>query len=169
MKGEVVAGRKHKLWIWEGISAMAIVALATFEILLARAAPILRARLLQSLSARYRSRVELVLLTSPSCAALRCPGKTWRSIPTTSNPTHRRSRCSDSPSAPAMPVFSTPLCISATSRSKGCVSISHPKASAKTWLHPRPGILSQAIGLRFIRASHRFCNNYRPWLASTSS
>jgi hypothetical protein len=39
--------------------AIAIIAGATFEILLSRAAPILRARLLQSLSARYHSRVEL--------------------------------------------------------------------------------------------------------------
>jgi hypothetical protein len=39
--------------------AIAVVAVATFEILLSRAAPILRARLLQSLSARYHSRVEL--------------------------------------------------------------------------------------------------------------
>jgi hypothetical protein len=61
MKGEVVAGQKHKPWFWVGMSAMAIaiVAAATFEILLSLAAPILRARLLQSLSARYHSRVEL--------------------------------------------------------------------------------------------------------------
>jgi hypothetical protein len=39
--------------------AIAMIAVATFEILLSRAAPILRARLLQSLSARYHSRVEL--------------------------------------------------------------------------------------------------------------
>jgi hypothetical protein len=61
MKGELVAGQKHRAWFWIGISALAvgIVAVATFEILLFRAAPILRARLLQSLSARYHSRVEL--------------------------------------------------------------------------------------------------------------
>jgi hypothetical protein len=60
-KGEVVAGRKHRALFWVGMSALAIaiVAAATFEILLSRAAPILRARLLQSLSARYHSRVEL--------------------------------------------------------------------------------------------------------------
>jgi len=56
-----VAGRKHRALFWVGMSALAIaiVAAATFEILLSRAAPILRARLLQSLSARYHSRVEL--------------------------------------------------------------------------------------------------------------
>jgi hypothetical protein len=56
-----VAGQKHRAWFWIGVSAlvMGIVAAATFEILLSRAAPILRARLLESLSARYHSRVEL--------------------------------------------------------------------------------------------------------------
>lgn len=61
MKGELVARQKHKIWFWIAISvlAMAVVAVAMFEILLFRAAPILRARLLESLSARYHSRVEL--------------------------------------------------------------------------------------------------------------
>jgi hypothetical protein len=56
-----VAGRNHRALFWAGIIALAVamVAVATFEILLSRAAPILRARLLQSLSARYHSRVEL--------------------------------------------------------------------------------------------------------------
>src|SRR5277367_1444469 len=56
-----VAGRGHKAWFWVGIGALvvAVVAAATFEILLHRAEPILRARLLQSLSARFHSRVEL--------------------------------------------------------------------------------------------------------------
>ena len=38
---------------------IAVVAAATFEILLSRAEPILRARLIQSLSARFHSRVEM--------------------------------------------------------------------------------------------------------------
>ena len=44
-----------------GISALLVVVVpvATFEILLSRAEPILRARLLQSLSARFHSRVEM--------------------------------------------------------------------------------------------------------------
>ena len=42
-----------------GALVVAVVAVATFEILLSRAEPILRARLLQSLSARFHSRVEL--------------------------------------------------------------------------------------------------------------
>jgi hypothetical protein len=46
---------------WVGIGALvaAVLVAATFEILLSRAEPILRARLLQSLSARFHSRVEL--------------------------------------------------------------------------------------------------------------
>ncbi len=60
-KGEGVAGREHRALFWVGISALviAVVAAATFEILLSRAEPILRARLLQSLSARFHSRVEM--------------------------------------------------------------------------------------------------------------
>ncbi len=60
-KGEVVAGRRHRALLWVGIGALVIVvvAAATFEILLSRAEPILRARLLQSLSARFHSRVEM--------------------------------------------------------------------------------------------------------------
>jgi hypothetical protein len=56
-----VVGHKHKVWFWIGVSALALViaAAATFEILLSRAAPILRARLLESLSARYQNRVAL--------------------------------------------------------------------------------------------------------------
>jgi len=42
-----------------GVLAPIVLVAATFEILLSRAAPILRARLLQSLSARFHSRVEL--------------------------------------------------------------------------------------------------------------
>ena len=53
--------RPHGVWFWVGIGAVVmVVVLATvFEILLSRATPILRARLIQSLSARYHSRVEL--------------------------------------------------------------------------------------------------------------
>src|ERR1700733_12360523 len=60
-KGEVVAGGRHRALFWVGISAlaMAVAAAAIFEILLSRAEPILRARLLQSLSARFHSRVEM--------------------------------------------------------------------------------------------------------------
>jgi hypothetical protein len=60
-KGEVVAGRKHRALFWVGITALviAVVAAATFEILLSRAEPILRARLIQSLSARFHSRVDM--------------------------------------------------------------------------------------------------------------
>jgi hypothetical protein len=61
LKGEVVAGQKHRALLWVGIAALVItvVAAATFEILLSRAEPILRARLIQSLSARFHSRVEM--------------------------------------------------------------------------------------------------------------
>ena len=56
-----VAGQKHRALFWVGLGALvvAVVAVATFEILLSRAEPILRARLLQSLSARFHSRVEM--------------------------------------------------------------------------------------------------------------
>jgi hypothetical protein len=49
------------VWFWVGVSALlvAVVLAATFEILLSRAAPILRTRLIQGLSARFHSRVEL--------------------------------------------------------------------------------------------------------------
>ncbi len=54
-------GRGHRVWFWVGIGALlvAVVLAGTFEILLSRAAPILRARLIQGLSARFHSRVEL--------------------------------------------------------------------------------------------------------------
>ena len=60
-KGEGVAGRGHRALFWVGMSVLvvALVAAAIFEILLSRAEPILRARLVQSLSARFHSRVEL--------------------------------------------------------------------------------------------------------------
>jgi len=70
-KGEVVAetpeafpsssGLKHSPWFWAAICVLtiAVVLIATFEILLSRAEPILRARLVQSLSARFHSRVEM--------------------------------------------------------------------------------------------------------------
>jgi hypothetical protein len=50
-----------KLWHWVGIGALAavLVAAGVFEVLLTRAEPILRARLVQSLSARFHSRVEM--------------------------------------------------------------------------------------------------------------
>jgi AsmA-like C-terminal region len=53
--------RRHKVLFWVGIGALliAVVGLATFEILLSRAEPILRAHLMQSLSARFHSRVEM--------------------------------------------------------------------------------------------------------------
>src|SRR5580704_16775908 len=56
-----VAGQKHRALFWVGLGALvvAVVAVATFAILLSRAEPILRARLLQSLSARFHSRVEM--------------------------------------------------------------------------------------------------------------
>jgi hypothetical protein len=56
-----VAGRRHRAWFWVGIGALvaAVLVATTFEILLSRAEPILRARLMQSLSARFHSRVEL--------------------------------------------------------------------------------------------------------------
>lgn len=59
MKGDGL--RRHSTWFWVGMSALlvAVVLLAAFEILLSRAEPILRARLLQSLSARFHSRVEM--------------------------------------------------------------------------------------------------------------
>jgi hypothetical protein len=53
--------RRHRAWFWVGIGALLVVVVlvATFEILLSRAEPILRARLIQGLSARFHSRVEL--------------------------------------------------------------------------------------------------------------
>ena len=53
--------RRRRTWLWIAIGAvgLVIVLLAAFEILLSRAEPILRARLTQSLSARYHSRVEM--------------------------------------------------------------------------------------------------------------
>jgi hypothetical protein len=57
----VAAGQKHKVWFWLVGSLLGIVLLAAaaFEVLLHRAEPILRARVLASLSARFHSRVEL--------------------------------------------------------------------------------------------------------------
>ena len=54
-------GRRHSAWFWVGIGALLVVVVlvATFEILLSRAEPILRARLIQGISARFHSRVEL--------------------------------------------------------------------------------------------------------------
>ena len=53
--------RRHTAWFWVGIAALLVVVVlvATFEILLSRAEPILRARLIQGISARFHSRVEL--------------------------------------------------------------------------------------------------------------
>src|SRR5271155_2353194 len=50
-----------RIWHWVGIGVL-LVAIGTasvFEVLLSRAEPILRARLVQSLSARFHSRVEM--------------------------------------------------------------------------------------------------------------
>jgi AsmA-like C-terminal region len=60
-EGEVVTGPRRRTLFWVGIILLVIVvaAAATFEILLSRAEPILRARLIQSLSARFHSRVEM--------------------------------------------------------------------------------------------------------------
>jgi AsmA-like C-terminal region len=56
-----VKGRGNRALVWVGVSALVILlaAAAAFEVLLSRAEPILRARLVQSLAARYHSRVEL--------------------------------------------------------------------------------------------------------------
>ena len=50
-----------RIWKWVGIVALvlAVGSAAVFEVLLSRAEPILRARLIQSLSARFHSRVEM--------------------------------------------------------------------------------------------------------------
>ncbi len=50
-----------RIWYRVGIGVLllAVVAVAVFEVLLSRAEPILRARLMQSLSARFHSRVEM--------------------------------------------------------------------------------------------------------------
>ena len=47
------------LWLGVGALLFAVAAAAVFEVLLSRAEPILRARLMQSLSARFHSRVEM--------------------------------------------------------------------------------------------------------------
>jgi hypothetical protein len=56
-----VAGQNHRVWFWlvGSLLGIALLAVATFEILLHRAEPILRARVLSSLSTRFHSRVEL--------------------------------------------------------------------------------------------------------------
>jgi AsmA-like C-terminal region len=56
-----VARGEHKGWVWLAmiILAIAVLAAGTFELLLHRAEPILRGRILQSLSARFHSRVEM--------------------------------------------------------------------------------------------------------------
>jgi hypothetical protein len=53
--------RKHGPWFWVGMSALLVlvVVVAVFEILLSRAEPILRARLMQGIAARFHSRVEM--------------------------------------------------------------------------------------------------------------
>jgi AsmA-like C-terminal region len=53
--------QRHRGFFWLGIGTLLIVVAlaATFEILLSRAEPILRARLTQALSARFHSRVEM--------------------------------------------------------------------------------------------------------------
>ena len=53
--------RGHRVWFWVGICALvlAVAVAATLEILISRAEPILKARFMQALSARYHSRVEL--------------------------------------------------------------------------------------------------------------
>jgi hypothetical protein len=52
---------KRGPWFWAGISALfvVVVLVAIFEILLSRAQPILRARLIQGIAARFHSRVEM--------------------------------------------------------------------------------------------------------------
>jgi hypothetical protein len=56
-----VAWRGHRAWFWVGICVltMVVIAGAALEILLSRAAPILKARLLEGISERFHSRVEL--------------------------------------------------------------------------------------------------------------
>jgi hypothetical protein len=73
----VVAGQGHRVWVWVGIGALvvALVAAAIFEILLSRAEPILRARLVQSLSARFHSRVELGALDVSLLRGFQVSGK----------------------------------------------------------------------------------------------
>ena len=58
---ETPGPRRHRIWFWLGIGTLllAVVAAAVFEVLLSRAEPILRARLMRSLSARFHSRVEM--------------------------------------------------------------------------------------------------------------
>ena len=53
--------RGHRAWFWVGICALVVVvlAVATFEVIISRAEPILKARLLQALSERFHARVEL--------------------------------------------------------------------------------------------------------------
>jgi hypothetical protein len=52
---------KRGPWFWAGISALfvVVVLVAVFEILLSRAEPILRARLIQGIAARFHSRVQM--------------------------------------------------------------------------------------------------------------
>ena len=56
-----MARQGHRAWFWVGICALVVVVLAgaALEILISRAAPILKARLLQGISERFHSRVEL--------------------------------------------------------------------------------------------------------------
>jgi AsmA-like C-terminal region len=57
----VVGGEGQRAWLWVAMGSLAIVLLGAglLEILLHHAEPILRARIMQSLSARFHSRVEL--------------------------------------------------------------------------------------------------------------
>jgi hypothetical protein len=76
-----VRGRKNRGLVWLGVSALVIllVAAAACELLLSSAEPVLQARLVQSLAARYRSGRELE--DAPSGHKLRITRMPLRTLP----------------------------------------------------------------------------------------
>ena len=133
-KGEVVAGRRHRALLWAGIGAlvMAVAAAAIFEILLSRAEPILRARLIQSLSARFHSRVEMGAFEVSLLRGFEVSGKDLAIYPyniDSTTPTFSVRRFALR--APDIAAWCAPPCTSLKLRSRGCASICRLKASAK--------------------------------------
>jgi AsmA-like C-terminal region len=78
-----VAGNRQRAWLWLGmvVLGIAIAVAAIFEILLHQAEPILRARLTQSLSARFHSRVDLGTLNVSLFRGFEVSGKDLEMFP----------------------------------------------------------------------------------------
>ena len=137
LKAMVSGGSKSiRALFWVGISALviAVVAAATFEILLSRAEPILRARLLQSLSARFHSRVELGAFDVSLLARVRGLGQRPGHL-SLQHRIHHADLLGAAIRLPhrLLPAFCILPCTSVTLRSRGCASTCRPKASAKSY------------------------------------